>query len=218
MPDESLVLHVEASWTSPWVCSVYVVLREKGLPFETSLAMVRKGVGAINLLHDASLTGTAPVLQHGARWLAESSAIVEYLEDVFPEPRMLPRDFGDRARARQIMTWMRIEHAALREERPSERMLYKRDRDLPPLSPAARTAADNLVRVAERLGVDGRGTAFGGTFGICDVELAFALMRLVSSGIAVPTRVREYVDAVWARPSVREFVEHWRPPNPPDGL
>lgn len=215
---QSLVLHVEASWTSPWVCSVFVVLREKAIPFETSIAMVRKGVGAIAHLHEMSMTGTAPVLQHGSLWLAESLAIVEYLEDVFPEPPMLPRDVGDRARARQIMMWMRVDHEPLRLERPSERMIYKRDRELPRLSPRARAAADSLVQAAERLGAGPQGWLFGNAFGVIDVELAFALMRLVSSGIDIPTRLRAYVDAVWARPSVREFVEHWRPPNPPDGL
>ena len=131
---EPIILHVEASWSSPWVCAVHVVLREKNVPFATSLAMLRKGVGAVDQMRDRTLTGTAPVLQHGELWLAESLAIVEYLEEQFPEPRMLPADVRERARARQLMTWMRNDHDPLRRERPSERILYPSDAPLPPLS------------------------------------------------------------------------------------
>src|SRR5688572_32881595 len=105
-----LVLHVEGSWSSPWVCAVHVVLREKQLPFTTALAMVRSGVGAVDRMRERTMTGTAPVLQHGEFWLAESLAIVEYLEEVFPQPNMLPADVRDRARARQLMAWMRHDH------------------------------------------------------------------------------------------------------------
>jgi glutathione S-transferase len=210
---DPIVLYVEAHWASPWVCAVHVTLREKALSFSTAIAMMRHGSGAIDLMHDLTLTGTAPVLQHGDFWLAESLAIVEYLEDVFPQPPMLPVDVRDRGRARQLMTWMRYEHEALRQERPTERIFYPAP-SIAPLSPAARRCADDLVRVVERLGADPAGV-FGGRFGVVDVELAFALMRLVTSRDAVPDRVRDYATAVWSRPSVREFAEHRRPPNPP---
>jgi len=212
---EQLVLYVEASWSSPWVCVVHVALREKAVPFTTSMAMLRHGVGLIDAMHDRTLTGTSPVIQHGTFWLAESLAIVEYLEEVFPGPRMLPEDLHDRARARQIMTWMRNDHGALRVERPSARIFYPLV-DLPPLSGAAQRAADDLIRVTERLGADARGCLFGGKFGVIDVDVAFALMRLVATGVEIPERLRAYIATVWARPSVREFIEHRRPPNASD--
>lgn len=213
--NERIVLYVEASWSSPWVCVVHVVLREKGIPFTTARAMMRKGVGAIDVMHDRTYTGTAPVLQHGDFWLAESLAIVEYLEETFPDPPMLPTDVRDRARARQVMAWMRQEHDALRRERPAERILYPGAGELPPLSADARRAADDLVRVAQRLGADARGALFG-TFGVVDVDLSFALMRLIATGSTVPDSLRAYAQTVWQRPSVKEFVEHERPPNAPD--
>ena len=209
---DSIVLYVEASWCSPWVCLVWTTLREKQIPFTTATGMLRLRSGAIELLRERTLTGTAPVLQHGTFWLAESLAIVEYLEEMFPQPRVLPAEIHDRARARQVMAWMRHDHALLREERPSERIFYPAT--VAPLSPAAREMADQVIAVAEKLGADARGRVFE-TFGVFDVELAFALMRLIATGHAVPERLRDYAAAVWARPSVREFVEHQRPPNPP---
>lgn len=211
-----LVLHIEGSWSSPWVCAVHVVLREKQLPFTTALAMVRSGVGAVDRMRERTLTGTAPVLQHGEFWLAESLAIVEYLEEVFPKPNMLPADVRDRARARQLMTWMRHDHDPLRRERPSEWIMYPRDRELPPLSPRASKAAADLVRVAEQLGADAGGCVFGGQFGVIDVDLSFALMRLIAGEIEVPAGVCAYAEAVWARPSMREFIDHPRPRFAPE--
>lgn len=215
MTAESFVLYVESSWSSPWLCSVFVALREKAIPFTTAIAMLRAGSGVIDGMHERTLTGTAPVLQHGAFWLAESLAIVEYLDEVVPEPRVLPTDLRDRARARQLMTWMRNEHEVLRRERPAERIMYPSLGNLPPLSPAAQRAADDLVRVAGRLGANASGAVFGNRFGVFDAELAFALMRLVATGFTVPDELAAYVATVWARPSMREFVEHPRPPNPP---
>jgi glutathione S-transferase len=212
---ERIVLYVEASWSSPWVCVVHVVLREKGIPFTTARAMMRKGVGAVDLMRERTFTGTAPVLQHGEFWLAESLAIIEYLEEMFPNPPMLPLDVRERARARQLMAWMRHEHDALRRERPAERILYPSAQPLHPLSDEAQRAAESLVRVATRLGADARGALFG-TFGVIDVDLAFALMRLVATGFDVPETLRAYARTIWERPSVREFVEHERPPNAPD--
>ena len=212
--NERVVLYVEASWSSPWVCVVHVVLCEKGIPFTTVTGMMGNGIGVVEVLHGRTYTGTAPVLQHDGFWLAESLAIVEYLEERFPEPRMLPANLQDRARARQLISWMRQEHEVLRKERPAERIVYPYSVEPPPLSAAARRAADDLVRVAQRLGADERGAVFG-TFGVIDVDMAFALMRLITTGHEVPAPLRAYAQSVWQRSSMREFIEHQRPPNAP---
>lgn len=207
-----VVLYVEASWSSPWVAVVHSALREKAVPFTTATAMVRHGVGAVDALRGRTLTGSSPVLQHGDFWLAESLAILEYLEEMFPTPRMLPFDVQDRARARQLLTWMRNDHADLRRERPSELVFYPHG-ELAPLGAGAQRAVDDLLRVCDRLGADARGCLLGDQFGAVDVEMAFALMRLVATGTPVPAPVRAYAATVWQRPSVQEFVAHRRPPN-----
>ena len=42
------------------------------------------------------------------------------------------------------------------------------------------------------------------------------LQRLILCGDALPERLASYARAQWARPSVREFVDHARPPVVPD--
>jgi glutathione S-transferase len=215
---EALALYMEAFWRNPWDCTVYVGLREKGLQFHTSIAMMSRNVGAFDALRARTFTGSAPVLQHGTFWIAESLAIVEYLEDAFPPPhwpRLFPADLRERARARQLLSWIRTSTDALRRERTSELMFYPSKTPLAPLSAAAQRTADQLLRVCEQVGAGPSGCLFGDSFGVVDVDLAFTLMRLISSGAAVPEPVAAYAAAVWARPSVREFVEHPRPPHQP---
>jgi glutathione S-transferase len=120
---------------------------------------------------------------------------------------------GDRARARQVMCWLRTSHDPLRRERPIEHLVYRRHDDAPPLSPPAQRAAADLVRAAARLGANASGALFG-TFSIVDVDLAFALWRLRGTTFLTPP-LSAYVDAVLARPSVREFIDHPRPPYLP---
>src|SRR5207302_7225310 len=73
-------------------------------------------------LQTRALLGKVPCLVDGGLWLTESSAISEYLADKFPppaHPRILPADPGERARARQILSWLRTSLFALREDRPT---------------------------------------------------------------------------------------------------
>ncbi|HTJ45842.1 MAG TPA: glutathione transferase [Kofleriaceae bacterium] len=211
---EAITLYVEAFWASPWTATVFATLREKQLDFKTSIGMIYPPVGALTALRELTYTGTAPVLQHSGYWIAESLAIVEYLEDVFPSPSVLPDDARDRGRARQLMSWFRTGMDAFRRERPTEHIFYPPKAPPAPLSARAQASADAIVDVAARLGADHRGALFG-AFGVVDVDLAFALMRMIASGLAVPDPIAAYARAVWARPSVRDFVEHPRPPNAP---
>jgi glutathione S-transferase len=214
---QALTLYTEAFWRNPWDCTVYVALREKGLDFHRAISMYREGIGVVDALHAYSITGTAPVLQHGSFWLAESQAIVEYLEDAFPPPewpRLLPAETMARARARQLMSWIRTSAEALRRERTTDHIIFPVRAELPPLSPTAAQDARRLLEVADRLGAGPSGALFG-AFSIADVDFAFMLMRLVASGAPVPAPVAAYTAAVWERPSVREFVAHPRPPNQP---
>jgi glutathione S-transferase len=61
---------------------------------------------------------------------------------------------------------------------------------------------------------DGLPFLFDG-FTIADVDLALTRMRLIRAGDEVPARLAAWAEALWLRPSVREHVEHPRPPHPP---
>jgi GSH-dependent disulfide-bond oxidoreductase len=50
--------------------------------------------------------GTIPTMQHGDRVLTESTAIMEYIDEAFPGPQLMPDDPRDRWRVRWWMKFM----------------------------------------------------------------------------------------------------------------
>jgi glutathione S-transferase len=210
-----LVLHGNDMWTSPYVLSVFVALTEKGLPFQVRTVALHEGAQRSAAYLETSFTARVPALVDGNFSLSESSAIVEYLEEKWPppgHPALLPRDLQRRARARQIMAWVRSDLMPIREERSAEYVFYPHDR-LPPAKPLSRTAqraARKLVTFAERLVPPDAGPLFG-AWCIADTDLAMMLQRLLCTNEAVPGRLRAYAEREWQRPAVQGFVTHERP-------
>ena len=211
----SIVLYGERFWNSPYVLSCFVALKEKGLPFETKLVSLEKGEqNEGDMLK--SLTGRVPALEHDGFWLGESSAIVEYLDDAFPQTtRALPVDAKQRARARQIMAWIRSDLMPIRQERSTATMFYESERAKKPLSEQGRAAKEKLMRVAGELVLDAKATLFD-TWSVADTDLALMLQRLVINGDDVPAKLRDWANAQWSRASVRAYVDHARPAYEPD--
>lgn len=207
----ALRLFVDHNWISPYAFSSWVALREKGLSFEVVEVNLQQKRQKEPAFRDGSLTGRVPALEHDGFWLAESSAIAEYLEDVFPPPHrpaILPRDLRERARARQLMAWIRSDLMPIREERATHTIFYAPSKE--PLSAAGKDAAEKLIRVAERLVREGATTLFG-SWCIADADLGLVLQRLAKSGDPMPAHVKAYADAQWERPIIKEWVDHARP-------
>jgi glutathione S-transferase len=210
MATPPIVLYTDAFWISPYVFTCFVALREKGVTFETkSVALQNKEQRGASF-RAKSLTGRVPALDHGDFSLAESNAIVDYLEDVFPppaHPALYPADPQERARARQILGWIRTDLMPIREERATHTMFYAHAKE--PLGVAGREAKERLLYVADTLVSDGKPYLFG-AFSIADADLAFMLHRLLLNDEPVPAKLATYARGVWQRPSIREFVERER--------
>ena len=207
--EPGLTLYADAFWISPYVFTCFVALREKGLPFAIEEVALQDGAQHKTEFRDRSITGRVPALRHGDFWLAESTAIVEYLEEAFPRsPRVLPTDVKARARARQMLSWIRSDLGALRDERSTTTMFY--DRAVRPLTHAGEAAAEKLARVVKTLLPEHGGPLFG-AWSIADSDLAFMLHRLILNEYELDPKVRAWADSQWWRPSVQEFVTRSRP-------
>lgn len=209
-----LTLYAERLWVSPYVFTAFVGLREKGLEFEVrEMDLARKETRA-GSFRDWSITGKVPAVEHDGFMVSESLAIAEYLAEMFPFPkypvRLFPADFRERARARQLMMWIRSDLMALREERSTHTMFFGGAK---PMSSACQAAAEELLRVADLVIADGRVGLFA-EWCIADSDFAFCLQRLGLNGFQLPPKIRAFVDAQWARSSVQEFVNHARPTSP----
>ena len=99
---------------SPYGQKVKIALLEKGVAFETLLP---EGIGsgaAADVFKSASPRGEVPVLVEGdAVRVFDSTIILEYIEDRWPEPALLPKDPFARARVRMLEDAMDTHYEAI---------------------------------------------------------------------------------------------------------
>jgi glutathione S-transferase len=217
MPDP-VVLYGNDLYTSPYVFSVFVTLEEKGVPYRLELLSLDRREHARPEYASASITGKVPALRHGDFWLAESSAIDEYVDEAFPppaHPRLYPEDPRQRGRVRMVQAFLRSDLAPLRHDRPTSSFFLAEG--VKPLSPEARASAEKLVGFAGAiLGSAPRFVAE--RFSPADADLALMLQRLVANGDPVPGPLADWARTIFARPSIvkwcakTKFRDHSRSP------
>jgi maleylpyruvate isomerase len=95
-------IQIYGFWRSIATFRVRVALRLKGLPFdETSIDILsgeqfKPGYEAVNAER------VVPTFIHDGHSVFQSLAIIEYIEDIKPEPRLIPLDPKERAYARSL--------------------------------------------------------------------------------------------------------------------
>ena len=153
-----------------------------------------------------SLTSRVPALTHGDFHLTESTAIAEYLEQLYPAPDHLalypeaPRPRPHRASCRHgcAATWAPAPGAP------------DRNRVLGPARPAPvrrwPRGRGKLIHVSSALIGAGQATLFD-AWSIADADLATALRRLWLDDL-LPDTLRAYAEAQWQRPSLRKWLDH----------
>ena len=97
-------------------------LRLHGHPVSNYVNIVRAALIEKQLDHDFVETGASqdetflaanpmgkiPVLETPHGWLGETVAILDYLDDAYPERSLRPADVGDRARSRQLINVIQV--------------------------------------------------------------------------------------------------------------
>ena len=98
----AMSIQVYGFWRSIASFRVRVALKLKGLPFEeTSIDILvgdqfKPDYAAINAER------VVPTFIHDGHAIYQSLAIIEYLDDIQPEPRLIPQDVKERAYARSL--------------------------------------------------------------------------------------------------------------------
>jgi glutathione S-transferase len=155
----------------PYCARVRIVLTEKAIPYEAVNVDLDERPAWI---FDLNPTGRVPVLEDDGIVLPESRVIMEYLEERFPEPALLPADPAARALVRVLLErfdGLADAYYALRRESSSQQARTALDEALddldvvlerqPFLSGAQYGLADAgyvpwLIRAEATLGVDVR--------------------------------------------------------------
>jgi len=205
----NFTLYVDSLFASPWAMSTFVAMKEKQLDFGLKTVDLEAGAARQPAFRDLSMTARVPALIHGDFVLTESTAIQEYLEELFPAneyPALYPKNSRDRARARQLQAWIRSDFQPLRAERDTEMVFFQKP--YAPLSEAAQAAADKLVAAAERLI---QGEYLFEQWSVADLDLAVMLQRLLTTGEPLPEKVAAYASAQFQRPTVQQWLAFHQP-------
>ena len=83
---------------------VRIALNLKGLPYEYASVHLSRGGGEQLRpeFRQVNPQALVPVLQDGAQTLNQSLAIIEYLDELYPAPALLPKTPAERARVRAL--------------------------------------------------------------------------------------------------------------------
>ena len=188
---------------SSYAQKVKIALREKGLAFDVETPQAVGSGNSAGSFAAASLRLEVPALIDGDARIFDSTIILEYLEDKYPAPALLPRDPAARAEARMIEDVCDTLYEAINwglgeigwfkraEGRLAEEMKGK--------------AASQTRQLLDWLeGKLGDRTWFGGNFGWADLSVAPYLNRSVHYGIgpAAGSPLAAWHKRVCERPSV----------------
>lgn len=84
---------------SPFAQKVKIALREKGVAFDRRNGLKDEGVEEV---HRLNRRGEVPLLLDGEAAIADSTIILDYIDEKWPDPPLLPNDPARRADCRMI--------------------------------------------------------------------------------------------------------------------
>lgn len=206
-------------WLSPFSRKVRIALFEKGMETEQVVEKYWDRRPEFLALNPA---GQVPVLaEPDGINLCDSQAIVEYLEDIQPEPNLLGRDPLERAECRRLMAWFdgkfhnEVTDFLLREK------LLKRFMGMgEPRSDLIRAGRENIGYHLDYIGylMERRNYLAGEVFSLADITAAAHLSCLDYLG-DVPwdqfAGAKEWYARVKSRPSFRAILADHMPGLPP---
>jgi maleylacetoacetate isomerase len=97
-------LKLYSFWRSSAAYRVRIALNLKQLEYETLPVHLTRDGGEQHseAFHELNPQELIPVLRHGQRTLRQSMAIIEYLDETFPAPPLMPSNARDRQRVRAL--------------------------------------------------------------------------------------------------------------------
>jgi maleylacetoacetate isomerase len=97
-----MVMKLYGYYRSSAAFRVRIALNLKKLDYETAPIHLRRNDQTTADYLAVNPQGLVPTLEDGGLTLIQSLAIIEYLDETYPEPPLLPRSAADRARVRAL--------------------------------------------------------------------------------------------------------------------
>lgn len=197
---------------SPWARKARIALYEKGLDFE-KISITSRPDGTLDKPAEflaANPRGKVPTLVDDGMAVYESTLVLEYLEEAYPDPPLYPRDLKARTRCRQLVDAgdqdLGGPMGVLTHEifnKPNEA-----DRDQAAMAEARAELAKTYDRLEAELG---KGPWFcGEQFTAADIAIAVPISALIYFHAGPGDdhkRLRDWFDRVSARESVQKDTE-----------
>lgn len=201
----SLTLVIGNKNYSSWSMRPWFAMKGAGIPF-SEVVIPLYGPGGRDEILRHTPSGKVPCLIDGGVTVWDSLAIMEYLNEKFPDVKLWPQEGVARALARSISAEMHSSFQSLRSECTMNVRRKPAKRDL-----AEQTLAD-IARV-QQIWADcraryGKGGPFlFGAFTAADAMYAPVVSRFLSYAVDVTPESRAYMDAVTALPAWREWTD-----------
>ncbi|WP_447752765.1 glutathione S-transferase family protein [Pseudomonas nicosulfuronedens] len=201
----SLTLIIGSKNVSSWSLRGWLAMQLTGAEFEEILVPLG-GQDTARRIREHSPSGKVPALkcEHGLIW--DSLSIAEYLAERFPEAHLWPRGEAARALARTVCAEMHSGFMALRSNMPMD---LQRNQ---PLAEVPEAVEADIARVVElwaqcrqQFGQDG--PFLFGHASIADAFFAPVATRLRSYCVTLPIEAQNYVDAIYAWPAFRPWLD-----------
>ena len=190
---------------SSWSMRPWLTLRANNIPFEESFIPLYTDQADKDRILSVSASGKVPALIDGDITVWDSLAIIEYLNEKFPDAGIWPADRAARAHARAISAEMHSGFAPLRNEcgmnlhRPIRAVALSDD------------ARANVARIQQiwaechaRYGK--QGPFLFGAFTGADAMYAPVVHRFRTFAIPVEGAAQHYVDAMMSLPAFQEWT------------
>jgi glutathione S-transferase len=189
---------------SSWSLRPWLAMQQAGIEFEEIRIPLYKPETRQNLLQ-YSPSGKVPVLIHGTLTVWESTAICEYVAELFPDYHWFPEDREKRAIARSISAEMHAGFVKLRQNMPMDcRARYPGKG----MKPGVQEDCDRITSIWRecRQKYGSNGDFLFGHFTIADAMYAPVVSRFITYDVQLDSISKAYAEAIWSLPSMQQWV------------
>jgi glutathione S-transferase len=188
---------------SSWSLRGFLLTRIAGLTFEEKTVSPDDPATRAELLLQSSSI-RVPALEHNGIFLWDVLAIAEYLNETFPDAKMLPSDKAARARCRSISGEMHSGFSALRSSLPMNLRLHRPGYRV---WSAARADIDRVLEIWRECLNTWKGPwLFGTRPTVADAMYAPVVTRFRSYDVSLDATCERFASHIMAWDAMREWI------------
>lgn len=197
-----MVLVIGNKQTSSWSLRPWVLMKHFGIPFEEKLIPLYSADSEKNIL-SYSPSKKVPVLIDGDMTIWESMAIMEYLNEKYPQKQMWPKDVKMRALARSVANEMHSGFATMRNI-----MSHDLQKNLPGFDYSkALTDVNRVMEIWRDCLKKSGGPFLFGDFSIADAMYAPVVNRFITYDVKIETDIAKYIMTMRELPAHKEWID-----------